>query len=119
MLETRRNFLMIFGAATASLGLLAQTAVPQGQKNPPPTTHVPATAAEDDEGGPPKSATKAVLEENDKDIKKKIEKLYALAGDLKAEVEKTDSAKILSLAMVKKAEEIEKLARDIKTRARG
>ena len=42
-----------------------------------------------------------------------------LAEDLKKEVDKTDSADVLSLQMVKKAEEIEKLARQIKNLARG
>ena len=68
---------------------------------------------------PSKSGYKAILQANEKDIKKKVEKLYDLACDLKAEVEKTNSAEVLSLAMVKKAEEIEKLARDIKARAKG
>lgn len=62
---------------------------------------------------------KAVLEANEKDIKKNVEKLYQLASDLKEQVEKTDSAKVLSLNLVKKAEEIEKLARSIKERAKG
>lgn len=110
---------MIFGAAAASASLIAKAGVPQAPKGPPSSAHVPATAAEDDSAALPKSVTKALLEENEKDIKKKIEKLFELAMDLKAEVEKTDSAKVLSLVMVKKAEEIEKLARDIKTRARG
>jgi hypothetical protein len=34
-------------------------------------------------------------------------------------VEKTDSTTVLSLAMLKKAEEIEKLAKQIKDRAKG
>ena len=68
---------------------------------------------------PPRSPTKALLEANEKDIKKNIEKLYQLATDLKVEVEKTDSSQVLSLAMVKKAEEIEKLAHEIKSRAKG
>jgi hypothetical protein len=34
-------------------------------------------------------------------------------------VDKTDSSQVLSLALVKKAEEIEKLAHDIRTRAKG
>jgi hypothetical protein len=59
------------------------------------------------------------LEENEKDIKKKVEKLFQLATELKDEVDKTDSAKVLSVGMVKKAEEIEKLAKDIKSRAKG
>lgn len=60
-----------------------------------------------------------MLEANDKDIKKNIEKLYNLVSELKAEVDKTDSAQVLSVGLVKKAEEIEKLAHDIKTRAKG
>ena len=117
MHDTRRKFLINFGAAGLALGFLAETGVPQIPNFPPPPTHVPETA--DDDSNAPKIGAKAALEENDKNIKKKIEKLYQLAGDLKTEVEKTDSAKVLSLAMIKKAEEIEKLAHDIKTRARG
>ena len=65
------------------------------------------------------SAEKRMLEENQKDIKKKVDKLYELATELKAEVDKTDSSKVLSLNLVRKAEEIEKLARDIKNRSKG
>ena len=106
------------GAGTAAI-LRAQTE--RGQAKPtgrPPTTDPSQDA---DAPGPDaaKSPTKALLEANEKDIKKNIEKLYQLATDLKAEVEKTDSSQVLSLAMVKKAEEIEKLAHDIKTRAKG
>jgi hypothetical protein len=68
---------------------------------------------------PEKSPTKAMLEANEKDIKKSIEKLFQLATDLKEQVERTDSSQILSLALLKKAEEIEKLAHDIRTRAKG
>jgi hypothetical protein len=67
----------------------------------------------------PPGASKALLEERQKSIKKDVEKLYDLAAQLKTEVEKTDSTIVLSLAMVKKAEEIEKLARQIKDHAKG
>jgi hypothetical protein len=62
---------------------------------------------------------KKVLDDNEKDIKKKVERLYELATELKTEVDKTDSSKVLSVNLVKKAEEIEKLARDIKNRSKG
>lgn len=65
------------------------------------------------------NADKKVLEENDKDMKKKVDRLFELAAELKAEVDKTDSSKVLSLNLMKKAEEIEKLARDIKNRSKG
>ena len=67
----------------------------------------------------PAAANKAMLEERQKSIKKDVEKLYELAAQLKTEVEKTDSTTVLSLAMLKKAEEIEKLARQIKDHAKG
>lgn len=74
---------------------------------------------EDDANLPSRPSSKAVLEENQKDIKKNVEKLFDLASQLKDQVEKTDSTSVLSLAMVKKAEEIERLARQIKERAKG
>ena len=67
----------------------------------------------------PGASSKAVLEERQKNIKKDVEKLYDLAAQLKREAEKTDSTTVLSLAMVKKAEEIEKLAKQIKDYAKG
>jgi len=48
-----------------------------------------------------------------------FEKLFQLASELKAEVEKTDSVLVLSMAMLKKTEEIEKLAKGIRSRAIG
>jgi hypothetical protein len=71
------------------------------------------------EGPPLPNAEKRILEDNDKDMKKKVERLYQLASELKEQVDKTDSTKVLSLNLMKKAEEIEKLARDIKNRSKG
>ena len=90
-------------------------------QNPVPPSPVPRRdpGDRDDSTSPPPGARKAVLEQNQKDIKKDVEKLYELASDLKTEVDKTDATVILSLAMVKKAEEIEKLAKQIKDRAKG
>ncbi|MFI5094317.1 MAG: hypothetical protein ACHQIK_12820 [Candidatus Acidiferrales bacterium] len=119
MFDTRRKFLtLLAGAGTlaaARAGKLDAQARPQGRPQPPdPTQNVDEVAPL-----PGRSPTKLMLEANQKDIKKNIEKLYELATDLKAEVDKTDSSKVLSLTLVKKAEEIEKLAHDIRTRAKG
>jgi len=119
MSETRRRFLT--GLAGAGTLLLSSTGMLSGQSkpksNPIPTD--PTQEPDNTEVMPAKSATKAILEENQKDIKKSIEKLFQLASDLKAEVEKTDSSQVLSLSLVRKAEEIERLAHDIKSRAKG
>lgn len=121
MFDSRRRFLtLLAGAGTvlaARAGSLAAQTRQQGQGRPQP----PDPTQDADETSLPggKSPTKLMLEANEKDIKKNIEKLYQLATDLKSEVEKTDSSQVLSLTLVKKAEEIEKLAHDIKTRAKS
>ena len=65
------------------------------------------------------SRMETVLKENQEKIKKDIQRLYDLVSNLKNEVEKTDSSKMLSLNLVKTAEEAEKLARHIRTLALG
>jgi len=115
-MKTRRTFLgdMLFaGAATGLAGSLTLNQVP----NLPPKQQ-PAQEPDAENPGMP-SPEKHMLESNDKDIHKKVERLYQLATELKAEVDKTDSAKVLSLNLVKKAEEIEKLAHDIKNLSKG
>jgi hypothetical protein len=113
----RRGWLGLLTGCAASFAAVAwgmQTAV----QNPPhPKGSEPASG--DDENPKLQPPAKAILEANDKDIKKSVERLYQLAGELKAEVEKTDSVQVLSLAMLKKTEEIEKLAREIRSRAKG
>jgi hypothetical protein len=114
--KNRRTFLgglLTAGLATRFTGELAQgqnPKLPQDKKTAPDSTPENPLAP---------SADKRLLEDNEKDIKKKVEKLYELATELKAEVDKTDSSKVLSLNLVRKAEEIEKLARDIKNRSKG
>jgi len=114
--NSRRTFLgglLTAGLATGLAGKLTPGQNPrlsQDQKNAP-------DAKPENPLAPP--AEKRMLEENEKDIKKKVGRLYDLATELKAEVDKTDSSKVLSLNLVRKAEEIEKLARDIKNRSKG
>jgi len=118
MSDTRRKFLSALGAA-GTLALFAVALRGQGKPQGRPPMGSDPTKTDDSEALPEKSPTKAMLEANEKDIKKNIEKLFQLATDLKEEVEKTDSSQVLSLALLKKADEIEKLAHDIKTRAKG
>jgi hypothetical protein len=117
-MESRRKFLATILAAGVPAGILALAPIAQvGAQSP----QNPQQQKEDDSHVPkidPK-ATKVILEANQKDIKKNVEKLYDLASELKAEVEKTDSVQVLSVAMLRKTDEIEKLAREIRNRAKG
>jgi hypothetical protein len=108
-----------FGAPLALLGIRAFAQLPsqQGPQSPIPQHANPNDPFPDNNG--PKIDEKKILKQNDETIKGDVEKLYDLASDLKKEVEKTDSVNVLSLPMIQKAEQIEKLAKQVKNLARG
>jgi hypothetical protein len=118
MHQSRRRLLLMCSCCAVAFFARSQTISAQ---NPVPQPPLPRRDPGDreDAATPPPGAKKAVLEQNQKDIKKDVEKLYELASELKTEVDKTDATAVLSLAMVKKAEEIEKLAKQIKDHAKG
>ena len=114
-MESRRRFLTMFLVSGVPLSAMSYTMRSQESQTKSP----PRPMTKDEDTDEPKIDSKAVLEANQKDIKKNIEKLFQLARELKAEVEKTDSVQVLSVPMLKKAEEIEKLAKSIRSRAIG
>ncbi len=112
MLDSRRRFFYLLAGTAGSAVVLprllfAQAPVVQGPKNPLPEAPVF------------KRDTKRLLQEDQKEIKKNVSRLYELVSELKQEVEKTDGTTILSLGLLRKTEEIEKLARQIRSRAKG
>jgi len=59
------------------------------------------------------------LRENQKNLRRDADRLLQLAQELKEEADKTEQTDVLSLSLVHKAEEVEKLARQIKGLARA
>jgi len=119
----KRNFitqLFSWGLATP-LALLAGRAFAQNPSPKVPQGNPPVYDGHNDPfgGAGAKPDPKQILKQNKDQIHDDVEKLFVLASELKDEVEKTDSANVLSLAMVGKAEQVEKLARQIKNLARG
>ena len=57
---------------------------------------------------------KKQLKENQKNLRRDADHLLQLAQELKDEADKTEQADVLSLSLIHRAEEIEKLARQIK-----
>jgi hypothetical protein len=106
METTRRFFLKMTGPLAVLFGASAPLLAAQRGQPPPPLPTLP----EDD------TATldpKAAMKEDQKTMRKDVEKLFVLAQELKEEVQKTNPSAVLSLALVHKAEEIEKLAHQI------
>ncbi|HEX8881106.1 MAG TPA: hypothetical protein VF749_13795 [Candidatus Acidoferrum sp.] len=115
-MESRRRFLSVLLASGLPIAAMKSSMHAQGGGGAPPS---PKPVPKDEDIGEPKIDSKLLLEANQKDIKKSVERLFQLASELKTEVEKTDSVQVLSVAMIKKAEEIEKLAKSIRSRAIG
>jgi hypothetical protein len=120
----KRSFIrQAFGWAAAAplvlagIRLFGQSAAQQSPQSPMPPHMNPDQPFPDVEG--PKIDEKRILQKNNDQIHEDVEKLYELASDLKKEVEKTDSVNVLSLPMMQKAEQVEKLAKHIRTLARG
>jgi hypothetical protein len=125
----KRDFLTIVipMALGTPLGLFWGTGFADGQNTLPPHPEPGQSPGPPkieqtmpgDEIKPNSKETKEILKQNQRQIAENVEKIYALAGELKGEVEKTDAANTLSLPMIQKAEQIEKLAKQVKNLARG
>jgi hypothetical protein len=67
----------------------------------------------------PHANAKLWLNQDEKEMKRDVQKLCALADQLKQQVDKTDSTSVLSLDHVDQAKKIEDLAKHIRNLARG
>jgi hypothetical protein len=56
--------------------------------------------------------------QNQLEIRLEVQRLYAMATELKDEVDNTNSNAVLNLGVLKRAQEIEKLAKQIRDRAK-
>ncbi len=122
MLETRRVFVMTMAAAAGVLAAEDGWAFTQYPPTPPPPPKpgVTPNPAEIHANPQATAATKrATLRQNEKEFREGVERLYQLTGELREEVQKTTTTEVLSVRMVKKTEEIEKLAKLLKNRAKG
>jgi hypothetical protein len=123
MREMRRRCLIglaagIFLAAGAEL-LFAQRHArqPNLQQQPdhPPVIGIGKNARQPD----PKGVKAAMLLQNEKEFREGVEQLSVLVNELKEELEKTPTTDVLSVKMYQKVHEIEKLAKQIKNKAKG
>lgn len=123
MMESRRRLLM---TAVGALGFLAvKPPVIAGQtqgRNPPmprvyPNGRDPNTTPGNDE--PTRLDLKAIQQENQRKLRADVSKLFEMAADLKVGVERTDATSTLSVSLIKQAQEIEKLAKQIRNLAKG
>jgi hypothetical protein len=126
MLQSRRRMLTIFAGAAGVLaakplllsGLPAQRPTPQ----PIPSPNAPDQNFPPGLNGPdnkPPSDNKAVDPRRQQEIRTDVQKLYELASELREQTAKSDLNSMLPVSMVKKAQQIEKLAKQIKELSKG
>ncbi|MDQ2832268.1 MAG: hypothetical protein M3Y50_00695 [Acidobacteriota bacterium] len=116
---------ILLGARSGKLNAgvpVAQTGSQTGTPAGSPAVGLPGTghAAGEDTGSPQlaERQEKARNTDRQKRLVADTEKLLILATDLKQEVGKTNK-EVMSVDVIKKAEEIEKLARSVKDRMKG
>jgi hypothetical protein len=69
--------------------------------------------------GPAPPDPKSVNQQNQAEIRADVDKLSALVSDLKKELSVTNTSSVLSIAFVKNAHQVEKLAKHIRELAKG
>jgi hypothetical protein len=125
MPESRRHVLLTFLGAAGVLAsspvfLAAQAGAGALHHLPPqnsPGSNNPRRIGDPDPTIGPEP--RAVAKQYQGEIKSDVQKLYDLVFELKEEVDKTDATFTLSVSLVKKAQQIEKLAKQIKDRAKN
>ena len=79
----------------------------------------PPMMTEDAGPAPSRSLSRKMLKASYEQLQKDVQRLSDLAAELREQVTNTDDEDILSLSGVKKAEEIEKLAKKIQSRMKN
>jgi len=121
-MRTGRRF-FLSGIAATLAGTRALLAGSQSQRSDN-STHIPqipdasSSNGVDDIPLPPRANPREQLKEDQKSLRRDVDRLLQLAKDLKDESDKTPETDVLSLSLVKKVEDIEKLAHQIKDRIR-
>jgi hypothetical protein len=95
-----------------------------GEKRPGlPSPPVSADPEAQDQNAPkgvdPQTAKRVMAARNEKEFREGVEKLYQMATELKDELAQSPKMNVLSVRMYKKTEEIEKLAKQLKSKAKG
>jgi hypothetical protein len=124
MLKTQHNFLiaLVLSGALAAGGatLIAQDGIKRGGMPTPPSPSEPQDQDSQNSSTPDSQAAKrAILIRNEKDFRAGVERLCQLTEELRDELQKTPDTDVFSVHMYKKTEEIEKLAKQLKRKAKG
>lgn len=122
MHETRRDFFANAALLPACLALFREMLHAQNPPTPPPKPepgYKPNPAEIHSNSAEAVAAARARLLETEKEFRDSVERLYQLASGLRDELQKTSTADVFSIHIFKETEEIEKLAKRLKSQAKS
>jgi len=122
MRETRRGFFANAALLSSCLALSPGLLAAQNPPTPPPKPqpgYTPNPAEIHANPAEVNAARRARLLENEKEFRDGVERLYQLTSGLRDDLQKTPTTEVFSLQIVKKTEEIEKLAKRLKSQAKS
>jgi FtsZ-interacting cell division protein ZipA len=118
MMYTRRSALeTLAGAAGSFLVLQDQPPMPRPRVRTP--VNPPEPAVKEDKDASPGISQKVSLQAKEKELRQTLEQLYAKVNDLKGQLEPMHTAEVFSVTVFKQTQEIERLAKRLKSCARG
>ena len=90
-----------------------------GLPSPPASADPDAQDQNASNGIDPQTAKRVMAAKNEKEFREGVEKLYQMSSELRDELAQSPKMNVLSVRMYKKTEEIEKLAKQLKSKAKG
>ena len=121
MLDTRRFFLKNLSTFSASF-LLFQSSPPIPGTHPQHPIDPPTPAEKQDTGTPlnnSKNVKRAQLQAQEKHFRKTLAQLHTNVSDLKTQIDSLHPSEVFSVAVFRQTQEIEKLAKQLKTYAKS
>jgi|ERR1700690_355933 hypothetical protein len=123
MFNSRRHLLQSFVVVSGALAA-APLLLSQGVPSSPPykaSPNAPNPNFPQGMNGPAPTvpSEKAIYKQNQALMKQDIEKMYALVSELRQDVQLTDTTAVFNVGFVKRAKEVEQLAKRVKDLAKG
>ena len=121
MLDTRRCFLKnLAGISSSFLPVQSPAPIPEPRRRLPIDPPEPAEKQDTDNPDPSRSRTarRAQLQAQEKQFRETMTRLFTKVSDLKLQVDALHPSDVFSIAVFKQTQEIEKLAKQLKTYAK-
>ena len=113
------NFVVILAGAKTLWAAGQREQLPPALPSQFPDASRGSGRSRDDIPAPPMADPKVQLKESQKNLRRDADHLVQLANELKEEAYKTEQTDVLSLSLIHRAEEVEKVAKQIKDLVRA